>query len=173
MKALYGDCYSNHLDQNVLGALRGDLGIEFEATPPYMHWLNAYAEVYMRVIKIATSVRLLQIVGKFLDDVRITDLTDMWPFGMEHARQGKCTEPSTTIENSKNRSGSAPRLTRLTRAFTSRVPNIIRCRTLLLMHLKLTLCCAPAIDSRLRDGSYFHCEFLQVYRARLARCRFR
>ena len=37
-----GDFYSTHLDQNVLGALRGDLGIEFEATPPYMHWLNAY-----------------------------------------------------------------------------------------------------------------------------------
>ena len=96
VKALYGDLHSTHLDQNVVGALRSDLGIAFEATPP---WLNAYAEVYIRVIEIATHVRLLQMVGKFLDDVRFTDSTNMWPFGMEHARQGKCTEPPTTTEN--------------------------------------------------------------------------
>ena len=52
----------------------------------------------MRVMKIATRVRLLQMIGKYLDDVRITDSTDMWPFAMEHARQSKCAEPSTTIE---------------------------------------------------------------------------
>jgi hypothetical protein len=52
VKALYGDFNSTHLDQNVLGALRGDLGIEFEATPPYMHWPSAYAKVYMRVMKL-------------------------------------------------------------------------------------------------------------------------
>ena len=98
VKTLYGDFFSTHLDQNVLGALRADLGIEFEVTPPYMHWLNGYAEVYMRVMKIATRVRLLQMIGKYLDDVRITDSTDMWPFAMEHARQSKCAEPSTTIE---------------------------------------------------------------------------
>ena len=56
---------------------------EFEVTPPYMHWLSGYAEVYMRVMKIATRVRLLQMIGKFLGDVRITDSTDMWPFAME------------------------------------------------------------------------------------------
>ena len=98
VKTLYGDFFSTHLDQNALGALRSDLGIEFEVTPPYMHWLNGYAEVYMRVMKIATRVRLLQMIGKFLDDVRITDSTDMWPFAMEHACQSKCAEPSTTIE---------------------------------------------------------------------------
>ena len=98
VKTLYGDFFSTHLDQNVLGALRADLGIEFEVTPPYMHWLNGYAEVYMRVMKIATRVRLLQVIGKYLDDVKITDSTDMWPFAMEHARQSKCLEPSTTIE---------------------------------------------------------------------------
>ena len=97
-KTLYGDFFSTHLDQNVLGALRADLGIEFEVTPPYMHWLNGYAEVYMRVMKIATRVRLLQMIGKYLDDVRITDSADMWPFAMEHARQSKCAEPSATIE---------------------------------------------------------------------------
>ena len=59
MKTLYGDFSSARLDQNVLGALRGDLGIEFEVTPLYMHWLNAYAYIYMRVLKIATRVRLL------------------------------------------------------------------------------------------------------------------
>ena len=37
-------------------------------------------------------------IGKYLDDVRITDSTDMWPFVMEHARQSKCAEPSTSIE---------------------------------------------------------------------------
>ena len=98
VKTLYGDFFSTHLDQNVLGALRADLGIEFEVTPPYMHWLNGYAEVYMRVMKIATRVRLLQMIGKYLDDVKITDSTDMWPFAMEHARQSKSLEPSTTIE---------------------------------------------------------------------------
>ena len=76
-KTLYGDFFSTHLDQNVLGALRADLGIEFEVTPPYMHWLNGYAEAYMRVMKIATRVRLLQMVGKYLDDVRITDMLSM------------------------------------------------------------------------------------------------
>ena len=74
VKTLYGDFFSTHLDQNVLGALRPDLGIEFEVTPPYMHWLNGYAEFYMRVMKIATRVRLLQMIGKYLDDVRITGL---------------------------------------------------------------------------------------------------
>ena len=52
----------------------------------------------MRAMKIATRVRLLQMIGKYLDDVRITDSTDMWPFAVEHARQGKCAEQSTTIE---------------------------------------------------------------------------
>ena len=37
-----------------------------------MHWLNGYAEAYMRVMKIATRVRFLQMIGKFLDDVSIT-----------------------------------------------------------------------------------------------------
>ena len=56
-----------------------DLGIEFEVTPPYMHWPNAYAEVYMCVMKIATRVRLLQMLCKCIDGVRITDSTGMWP----------------------------------------------------------------------------------------------
>ena len=98
IKTLYGDFFSTHLDQNVLGALRADLGIEFEATPPYMHWLNGYAEVHMRVMKIGTRVRLLQLVGKFLDGVKITDATEHWPFAMENHRQSKSLEPSTTIE---------------------------------------------------------------------------
>ena len=38
-----------------VGALRAGLGIEFEVAPPYMHWLNGYAEVYIRVIKISKS----------------------------------------------------------------------------------------------------------------------
>ena len=52
-----------------------------------MHWLNGYAEAYMRVMKIATRGRLLQMIGKYLDDGRITDSTDMWPFAMERRRR--------------------------------------------------------------------------------------
>ena len=81
-----------------MGALRADLGIEFEVAPPYMHWLNGYAEVYMRVLKIGTRVRLLQAVGKFTSNERIVDATDLWCFSMEHCKQTKDTEPSTTIE---------------------------------------------------------------------------
>ena len=64
-----------------------------------MSWLNGYAEkVYMRVLKIGTRVRFLRAVGKFVDNVRIVDATDLWCFAMEHCKQTKDTEPSTTIE---------------------------------------------------------------------------
>lgn len=43
-------------------------------------------------------MRLLQAVGKFIDNVRIIDATDLWCVGMEHCKQTKDTEPSTTIE---------------------------------------------------------------------------
>ena len=42
--SLYGDFFSTHLDQHVLGALRADMGWSFEVTPPYCHWLNPYCE---------------------------------------------------------------------------------------------------------------------------------
>jgi hypothetical protein len=85
-KTLYGDFFSTHLDTNVLGALRAGLGIEFEVTPPCMHWLNGYAEVNMRVLKIGTRVRLLQAVGKFIGNERIVDATDLWCFSMGHCK---------------------------------------------------------------------------------------
>ena len=59
-KNLYGDFFSSHLDQNIFGAVRAEMGIEFEAAPPHMHWLNGYAEGSIRIIlKIATKIRLL------------------------------------------------------------------------------------------------------------------
>ena len=54
----------------------------------------------MRVIKIGTThVRLLQAVEKIIGNVRIVDATGLcWCFGMEHTKQTKDTEPSTTTE---------------------------------------------------------------------------
>ena len=64
---LYGDFFSSHLDQSVFGVVRAEMGIEFQAAPPHMHWLNGYAEGFIRILKIATRVRLANLIGKYID----------------------------------------------------------------------------------------------------------
>ena len=73
LSGFYGDYFSTHLDQNVLGALRADMGWSFEVTPPYCHWLNPYCEVFIRYIKAATRVRLIGLLGKVFNGKKITD----------------------------------------------------------------------------------------------------
>ena len=97
---LYGDFFSSHLDQSVFGAVRAEMGIEFQAAPPHMHWLNGYAEGFIRTIKIATRVRLANLIGKYIDGEIVKDATPWWPFAMEHARQCKCAEPSSSMTSS-------------------------------------------------------------------------
>ena len=96
--SLYGDFFSTHLDQHVLGALRADMGWSFEVTPPYCHWLNPYCENFIRVLKVHTRVRLHNLIGKkAIDGQVIKDATPWWPFAMEHGRQSKMAQPSSTM----------------------------------------------------------------------------
>ena len=67
IESLYGDFFSTHLDQHVLGALRADMGWAFEVTPPYCHWLNLYCENFIRVLKVQTRIRLHNLIGKTID----------------------------------------------------------------------------------------------------------
>ena len=97
---LYGDFFSSHLDQSVFGVVRAEMGIEFQAAPPHMHWLNGYAEGFIRILKIATRVRLANLIGKYIDGELIKDATPWWPFAMEHARQCKAAEPSSSMTKS-------------------------------------------------------------------------
>ena len=94
--SLYGDFFSTHLDQHVLGALRADMGWSFEVTPPYCHWLNPYCENFIRVLKVHTRIRLHSLIGKTIDGQVIKDATPWWNFAMEHARQSKMAEPSSS-----------------------------------------------------------------------------
>ena len=52
---LYGDFFSSHLDQSVFGAVRAEMGIEFEAASPHVHWLTGYAEGFIQILKIAST----------------------------------------------------------------------------------------------------------------------
>ena len=96
IESLYGDFFSTHLDQHVLGALRADMGWSFEVTPPYCHWLNPYCENFIRVLKVQTRIRLHNLIGKTIDGQIIKDATGWWNFAMEHARQCKMAEPSSS-----------------------------------------------------------------------------
>ena len=99
VESWYGDFFSSHLDQNVLGALRADKGWQFEVTPPYCHWLNGYCEVMMRVFKRDARVRLKSLLGVQWDDSVITDASPWWPFATEHALQYRTLSSSATIEH--------------------------------------------------------------------------
>ena len=99
VQSWYGDFYSSHLDQNVLGALRADKGWEFEVTPPYCHWLNPYCEVMMRVFKRDARVRLKALLGVQWDGEIIKDASPWWPFAVEHALQYRTISSSATIEH--------------------------------------------------------------------------
>ena len=76
------------------------MGIEFQAAPPHIHWLNGYAEGFTRILKIATRVRLANLIGKYIDGELIKDATPWWPFAMEHARQCKAAAPSSSMTKS-------------------------------------------------------------------------
>ena len=91
----YGDFVSSRLDQSVFGVVRAEMGIEFEAAPPHMHWLNGYAKGF--ILKIATRVRLANLIGKYIDGELIKDATPWWSFAIEHARQNKAAEPSSSM----------------------------------------------------------------------------
>ena len=80
--------------------MRTEMGIEFQAAPPHMHWLNGYAEGFIRILKIATRVRLANLIGKYIDGELIKDATPWWPFAMEHARQCKAAERSSSTTKS-------------------------------------------------------------------------
>ena len=69
----YDDFFSSHLDQSVFGVVRAEMGIEFQAALPHMHWLNGYAEGFTGILKIATRVRLADLIGKYIDDELIKD----------------------------------------------------------------------------------------------------
>ena len=99
VQSFYGDFFSTHLDQNVLGALRADKGWEFEVTPPYCHWLNGYCEVMMRVFKRDARVRLKALLGVQWDGSIIKDASPWWPFAVEHALQYRTISSSATIEH--------------------------------------------------------------------------
>ena len=62
-----------------------------------MHWLNGYAEGFIRILKIATWIRLANLIGKYIDGELIKDATPWWPFAIEHARQCKAAEPSSSM----------------------------------------------------------------------------
>ena len=97
---LYGDFFSSNLDQSVFGVVRAEMGIEFQAAPPHMHWLNGYVEGFIRILKIATRVRLANLIGKYIDGELIKDATPWWPFAMDHARQCKAAKPSSSMTKS-------------------------------------------------------------------------
>ena len=73
------------------------MGWGFEVTPPYCHWLNPYCENIIRVLKVHTRVRLHNLIGKIIDGQVIKDATPWWPFAMDHGRQSKMAQPSSTM----------------------------------------------------------------------------
>ena len=60
VNTMYSDFLAAHIDTSDLEDIQDDLRIRLKATPPHLHCLNGYAEVYMRVPRAYTYTRLLQ-----------------------------------------------------------------------------------------------------------------
>ena len=95
---LYGDYFSTHRDKQTFGALREELGIEFEVTPGYCHWLNPYCEGSMRLLKAETRPRLRALIGQNIEGTPLSDASKYWDLSMEHARQDSDVRPVRTLE---------------------------------------------------------------------------
>ena len=95
---LYGDYFSTHRDKQTFGALREELGIEFEVTPGYCHWLNPYCEGSMRLLKAETRPRLRALIGQNIEGTPLSDASKYWDLSMENARQDSDVRPVRTLE---------------------------------------------------------------------------
>ena len=98
VSTMHSDFLAAHIDTSELEYIQDDLRIRLRATPPYLHCLNGYAKVYMRVLKADTHTRLLQAIGTPMGDDYITDATDLWCFFMEQSKLANNSESLTTAK---------------------------------------------------------------------------
>jgi hypothetical protein len=98
VNTMYSDFLAAHTGTSDLEDIQDDLRIRLKATPPYLHWLNGYAKVYMRVLKADTYTRLLQAIGTPMGDDYITDATDLWCFFVEQSKLTNNSESLTTTK---------------------------------------------------------------------------
>ena len=97
--SVWGLLFHSHMDQNVFGALRADLGVEIEVFPPHCHWLNPYAENMIRILKRGTHIRLRYLLGKIIDGSVVADASGWWPLSMEHGAHKTITCYSAITHN--------------------------------------------------------------------------
>ena len=97
---------SSSVHGRALGALRADIGIEFEVTPPYIHWLNGHRGTwhltttfwfrYWRSISAATRARKrLSALSRHKSSLVCTHRQIR--IGLDHRRSGFCSKKSPTL----------------------------------------------------------------------------